>query len=249
MEIAPFLHQRLAEIIASFSKYRLRGKLLDIGYGAGGLLSAAENAGWECWGTEIAPKALAYGHSRGWHIWEGDLLKLDLPEEIFDVVCMVEVLEHLEQPAIYLRKAWKALRPGGSLWLTTPNGASANSRMLRIDWSIYDAPDHLQLFTAPSLRRLLKHAGFTPQYVRTEGFNPVELRNRFFGRKDVRVDRVGTGIALNERISTRPVLRLAKSVANTVLNLTKLGDTLKALAEKPSTEDWTRKADQNFGKH
>jgi hypothetical protein len=127
------------------------------------------------------------------------------------------------------------LRPGGALWLTTPNGASANSLVLGTTWSVYSAPEHLQLFTAPALRQLLRRTGFVRLRVRTDGLNPAELRQHFCGRKETRVDRVGTGVALNERLSSRRSLRWAKSLANTALNLAKLGDTLKALAEKPKS--------------
>ncbi len=233
LEITPFIQKRLEEVVATFASFRQGGKLLDIGFGAGGLLSAAESAGWDCWGTEVAPQALAFGRKRGWEVLEGDFLSLTVPEDTFDVVCMVEVLEHLEQPAAYLHRAWKVLRPGGVLWLTTPNGSSVNSRILRTSWSVFDAPDHLQLFTASALQRLLQRADFRQVTIRTEGFNPAELRNHLFGRKEVCVDRVSTGIALNERLSKRGTARLVKTIANSLLNVTKLGDTLKAMARKP----------------
>jgi SAM-dependent methyltransferase len=233
LEIPSFIQQRLSQIVRSFESYRLKQKILDVGFGAGGILTMAQANGWECWGTEIAPQALAFGRARGWRVLEGDFASLEVPEEAFDVVCLVEVLEHLEQPSAYLRRAWKALRPGGALWLTTPNGASANSRLLGTTWSIYSAPEHLQLFTAPALYRLLRQVGFARMRIRTDGLNPAELWHRLFGRKEARVDRVTTGFALNERLSSGRGPRLAKSLANAALNLMKLGDTLKALAVKP----------------
>ncbi|MFT7476310.1 MAG: SAM-dependent methyltransferase [Verrucomicrobiales bacterium] len=48
---------------------------------------------------------------------------LDYPNETFDVVTMVEVLEHLSEPRVALSEIQRVLKVGGKLLLTTPNRA------------------------------------------------------------------------------------------------------------------------------
>jgi SAM-dependent methyltransferase len=234
LKVPEFVRLRLAEIVAGFSRYRRSGRLLDVGFGAGGLLAAADAAGWTCWGTEIAPQALTLGQERGWHVVSGDLLAADLPSEAFDVVCMVEVLEHVEDPIAYVREARRLLRPGGLFYATTPNGAGLNSRVLGAAWSVCSAPEHLQLFCLSSAGALLQRAGLIRRRIRTEGLNPIELRHwRMRGRKRGDIDRGTAGFALNQYLSSGPTRRALKRAANRFISLTRIGDTLKIYAEGP----------------
>lgn len=231
-----FIQSRLGEIVASFAPYRRTGRLIDVGFGAGGLLLQAEKRGWECWGTELSPAVVEAGRQRGWHVVLGDLCEIELPAGQFDVVCMVEVLEHLKDPLAYLRRCAELLRPGGLLYATTPNGAGLNARVLGTGWSVYAPPEHLQLFTPRSMASALGTLGFRRRSVRTEGLNPSELKRRLrpAAGSEGTPARNETGFALNERLSSAPGPRRVKRLANAVLSLTRTGDTLKVFAEKGS---------------
>lgn len=231
VKLPAFVRRRLAEIVSGFDPYRKGGKLLDVGFGAGALLTAAGEAGWECWGTEMSPTVVEAGRKRGWSVVFGDLCEAELPLAGFDVVCLVEVLEHLEDPLTYLRRARSLLRPGGLLYATTPNGSSLNGRVLGMDWTVYAPPEHLQLFTPPAMAVALRAAGFTRWTVRTEGLNPAELSQKVRGRaREEAPGRVETGYALNERLSGGAGPRLVKRLANTTLACLRAGDTLKIFA-------------------
>src|SRR4051794_17739422 len=56
--VPAFVLERLADTVASFEPYRLHGRWLDLGCGAGTLLQAATNRGWQAVGTEVAPAAV-----------------------------------------------------------------------------------------------------------------------------------------------------------------------------------------------
>ncbi|MCC2671072.1 MAG: methyltransferase, partial [Armatimonadetes bacterium] len=141
LELPPFLKDRLRDMVRKFDPYRQEGHLLDVGFGAGLLLETAEEAGWQCWGTEISPPALVKARARGWRVLEGDLCRIQLPGDLFDVICLIEVLEHLPNPMEYIRQALHLLRPGGIMYATTPNGCSLNARMLGLPWSIFSPPE------------------------------------------------------------------------------------------------------------
>lgn len=55
---------------------------------------------------------------------------LPYADESFDLVVSMDVVEHVPDPAPWLRDALRVLRPGGTLFLTTPNYASWSLRFL-----------------------------------------------------------------------------------------------------------------------
>jgi SAM-dependent methyltransferase len=49
---------------------------------------------------------------------------------LFDVVVAIEIIEHLENPFRFVRECARLLKPGGLLFLTTPNVEAVNSRLI-----------------------------------------------------------------------------------------------------------------------
>lgn len=52
----------------------------------------------------------------------GDMTKSGLPDESFDVITAVEVLEHVDQDELFVSEVRRVLKPGGKFIMTTPNG-------------------------------------------------------------------------------------------------------------------------------
>lgn len=226
------VRDRIYQLVRSFDAYRSHNRLLDVGFGAGWMLRAAADQGWSCWGTELAEEGIAAARSEGWHVYKGDLLDADLPAEHFDVIALVEVLEHLTDPLAYLKEVARLLRPGGLLYGTTPNAGSVNARILGLGWSVYAPPEHLQLFTPRALRHASAAAGLKLFQVRAEGFNPAEVMARKAHRQ-AGTSRVEAGYALNESLVRSSWGRTTKSIANRLLTLSRLGDSLKFYASRP----------------
>ncbi|MGB8167266.1 MAG: class I SAM-dependent methyltransferase [Chthoniobacteraceae bacterium] len=76
--------------------------------------------------------------------------RVDAPSETFDLVLSTQVLEHVAEPAIYLAEAWRALKPGGRLLLTT-HGVYPD----------HGCPYDFWRWTADGLRRALGGVGFS----------------------------------------------------------------------------------------
>jgi len=237
LTVPEFINQRLDEIVSGFSAYRNNGRLLDVGFGAGTLLEAARRAKWETYGVEVAESAVEHVRSLGFEVFCGTLQGAGYPANHFDVVTASEVLEHVPDPQRVLQEIVRVLRPGGLLWMTTPHARGVSSYLLGLKWSIVSPPEHLQLFSALGVKKMLDENGFRCMRLATEGVNPYELiQSLRGGPAGAEVgkphDRVATGYYLNEVLLASRWRRLFKSAMNNMLNLSRLGDSLKIWAEK-----------------
>ncbi len=163
-------------------------RLLDIGCGNGALLKRALQAGFECQGIEISsPLADQARQQTGCPVHTCFLADANLPEGSFDAVTMYDVIEHLQSPRTDLATVRELLRPGGILFLFTPNenalprkiakacyrlSAHAVSRPLEV---LYYA-NHLSYFTRASLSRLLLDTGFDIMGIQMLSYDRSRLR-------------------------------------------------------------------------
>ena len=131
--------------------------MLDVGCGDGLFFDALARFG-EVDGLE--PDASLIGRSR-WRdrIRIGTLGPGFCPERPYDLVLMLDVLEHIDDDRDALASAFKALRPGGRLLMTVP--------ALPWLWSRHDeANAHFRRYRRGGLRDVLSEAGFAVESVR-----------------------------------------------------------------------------------
>lgn len=239
-DVANFKLPKAAEIslqkmVDSFADFRQTGNLVDIGFGEGGMLSVAEKNGWKCFGTELSPQALKYGAERGWTVSNDAMSDEQFPKNGFDVVTMVELIEHVPNPDFFFETAFKLLRPNGLLFLTTPNNNSINQRWLGADWSVIAPPEHITIYSPTGMKKALRRNNFTTQKIQTTGFNPIEIISKY--RKTAKADgapihRNEAAFALNETFTSSPWRQAVKLTINQGLSLLKLGDGIKIWAVK-----------------
>ena len=94
----------------------------------------------------------------------------------FDAVVAIEIIEHLENPFRFVRECSKLLKPGGLLFLTTPNVEAVHSRLIFLysgrlsSFGSYETvrPAHITPIFGWKLEMILSEAGFDVLY---EGFN------------------------------------------------------------------------------
>jgi len=136
--------------------------VLEIGFGRGLLLSRFLREGHRA--TGVDPGALERDLDRTVRsratILAQPAESLDLPEASFDLVYGIHVVEHLLDPAAVFRTCHGVLRPGGLLYLMTPNAESMGLRLFREAWWNLEDPTHVRFFTPRSISTMLWAAGF-----------------------------------------------------------------------------------------
>ena len=155
-------------------------KLLDVGCDTGSLLVVARDEfGMDVLGIEVseaAAKVAVEDHKLTVKV--GDIIMLNLPENTFDMITAIDVIEHLSEPDKALEKLQTLLAPGGKLFIST---ADHDALINTIGLAMYRAlgkysmpvieklyiPFHEFYFTRPTLARLVEQAGF--QIVRHAG--------------------------------------------------------------------------------
>lgn len=139
-------------------------RLLDCGAALGYLMEEAAAAGLEPFGVELSEfgaNAIAdrFGRDRVFHGPFEEATFGGVDREAFDIITMIDFLEHVRDPAAMLAKAFNLLRPGGTLVILTPDASSLSCRMMGPRWLHYKL-EHLYYFSVRSLRSLLGREGF-----------------------------------------------------------------------------------------
>jgi SAM-dependent methyltransferase len=142
----------------------LAGKcVLDYGCGIGGMARALLSAGAvRVDGIESDAHARAsVGRELGIAV-AADLVELQQrqPSARYDLITMVDVIEHVRSPVDTLEQLSAVLAPGGAVFMETPDAESLKARLLRAAWDNYRNPTHLYYFSLRSMNRVLEAAGY-----------------------------------------------------------------------------------------
>jgi ubiquinone/menaquinone biosynthesis C-methylase UbiE len=188
-----FFSEKHAAEIAS----RVRGqRVLDIGCGTGPLVGEFLRRGRDALGVDSSPEVVAEARRRyGDRFSVGSVTSLPYPDASVDAATLIEVVEHLDDGTLdsAIREARRVLRPGGRLFITTPNSenlafASRQCPDCGAEFHIYQ---HVRSWSAESLGSYLTDRGFGPVSV-----TPIAFRER---------GRFGWLVPLGFRLLGRPM--------------------------------------------
>ena len=147
---------------------------LDFGCGAGGFLKFLRERGQVggrsviVEGHDVGSYAELLQRQDGFRILDFDELSRE-PAASYDVVSMIEVIEHLPDPRTAVALIARLLAPGGLLLLTTGNLDNPVARRQGIHYR-YCAPEiHVSLFNPRCLAQLYRSVGLEPVRVRYRG--------------------------------------------------------------------------------
>lgn len=136
-------------------------RLLDAGSNFGHFLKVAQEH-FDASGFDLSPAAVAWaGEHFGVRSTVASVYDPGLPEGSFDAVTSWDVVEHLADPLAALEQIRRVLRPGGRLFLSTPDAGSLTARVMGRRWHYLDPVQHITVFSRANLRRALEGAGYS----------------------------------------------------------------------------------------
>lgn len=147
--------------------------LLDVGCGDGRFLSLLADAGdpqWHPVGLEFDAEAVAACQAKG---FEAHCERIETFAERadqsgrFDAIIMLQLIEHVADPAELCERVHALLKPGGVFIIETPNLGGLDYKLFSGRWwGHYHFPRHWNLFSTRSLATLLSNKHF--EIVRSE---------------------------------------------------------------------------------
>src|SRR2546428_10210527 len=141
------------DVMSRWLGLRTGARVLDVGCGTGAVLEALAS-GLEAYGTDTSPLAIDLCRQRGLtNAFCGTLEAVPRHGLTFDLVTLLDVVEHLDDDLGLLRQAQRSLKAGGWALVTVP--------AYQFLWGPHDVVNHhKRRYTRAGLRRVLRAAGF-----------------------------------------------------------------------------------------
>lgn len=165
-------------------------RILDVGCGDAfhlKLLQKYGNKTWNLEGVDLDERAVKEASKSGIKIHLGTVEEISLPKESYDMVFLIQTIEHVEKPVSILAAIYDLLKPGGKLVVVTDNTDSYDFGFYkRRYWGGYHFPRHWNLFNQKSFQLLAQKTKFEVADISTI-VSPVNwvysIHNSLVGKK------------------------------------------------------------------
>ena len=235
----PITSDRCQDLLRWFSGFVTGREVLDVGCGLGQFVEVANKSGWKAEGLELSEGAVDFARRHGLAVRNLDFFSEEIKPNSYDLVTLFEVIEHVPNPAEFVRRAEEVVRPGGLVYLTTPNFASIDRFLLGKHWEIIHR-EHLTYFTSRTLHSMVKRTScFEILHFETRNMSMAALRALGLGLIPRVTPVVGSHDDLESefcvplqtnnlrrRVEISTLLGLVKRFVNGLLNAAGLGVTM-----------------------
>ena len=126
--------------------------VLDIGCGAGLLSNDCAKEGHLVTGIDLSPSSLALAEKESKNsktrFIKANAEALPFEDASFDVVCAMDLLEHVESPGLVIKEAARVLKPGGLFFFHTFNRNFLSYIIIikGVDWFVKNAPKNMHVY-------------------------------------------------------------------------------------------------------
>jgi len=172
-------------VLFLIEKYKIpkTAKIFDFGCGSGYLVGQLQKMSYDASGSDISREAVEFGRKNGVKNIEALQLGEMPPEDSFDLILALDVIEHIKDDREAVRGLERALKPGGMLIITVP----AHQWM----WGVQDeAAHHFRRYNMGTLLKLFQGENLSvlrKSYFNTFLFLPiavVRLSSKLFKFKE-----------------------------------------------------------------
>lgn len=176
---------RRAIVLDLLRRHAPKGRLLDIGLGTGFNAKLFKDRGYAVEGVEPASEGIAFAKTivPDLQVIEASFPSPLIPSDTYDVVALLDVVEHLEDDAAALKDVSRILVKGGVAIITVP--------AFRFLWTAHDErAHHFRRYRKGELKRVLEKAGLEPVVLSYYNFllfpliASVRILSKLFGRKE-----------------------------------------------------------------
>jgi 2-polyprenyl-3-methyl-5-hydroxy-6-metoxy-1,4-benzoquinol methylase len=190
--VDPLTDLRIREL-SSFMKFEA-SRVLDIGFGRAYFLYCLKTLGAIPFGVELDTKAIELAQFLGMNVFQGHLVDY-VSETKFELITLIDVVEHPLNPMDILRKSSELLQRGGFLLIWTPNGDAA---CLEISPTIFRVDlEHMQYLTPETCLFIASELKLRVVHLETVGFPVLEGIDKPFSKNETPV---------------RPIKKMIKSI-------------------------------------
>ena len=127
--------------------------LIEPGVGRGEHLRIFKDKGFNVKGIDISERSVEMSPDLDIDLMDSDGVTWPYSDNTFDIVYSKSFIEHLQYPDIYLKEAYRVLKPGGKIINLTPDWESGHKKF-------FDDFTHKTPFTVISLENITKSIGF-----------------------------------------------------------------------------------------
>ncbi len=164
----PGVHRSFLKYFNTFS-YSTDLKILDLGAGHGALTQKLHEMGYNVSACDLFPENFEFSEVK---CDKADITdKLPYPGDTFDIIIAVEVSEHIIDHEMFFSELSRILKPGGRLFLSTPNILSLKSRIRFLFRGFFYSFDPLEINNYDGLQHV---ASLT-----LDQYNYVAVKNGF----------------------------------------------------------------------
>lgn len=147
-------------------------KILDFGCGSGFLVGKLQEQGYNAYGTDQSDEAINYRRDLVKNLSIQSTEKIGFPDDSFDLVMALDVVEHIKDDALAVRELERVLKPGGFIIYTVP--------AYQWLWGVQDeVAQHYRRYTVGSLSKLVRQNTdlkiFRKTYFNTFLFPPIAV--------------------------------------------------------------------------
>lgn len=144
--------------IQRICQYALTSSVLDIGCYTGEFLSHFPRD-WSKSGIEQSGAAASVAQDRDVRIIGNDFFQTPIEPGAYGVITAMNVIEHMPDPGVFIRRAADSLGDGGILVIETGDVRSRYARLMGEYWGYYHLPEHVSFFSREVLVKLMQRSG------------------------------------------------------------------------------------------